>query len=143
MQKITIIGGGNLGSALALGLQKNDAWSVTVTGRKAARLAPLAEAGIATNTDNRAAVADADWIVFCVQPGQMEGVLADLQGTLQPKQHKLVSTATGLSLATLAQQSGPGFTWVRAMPNTASGIGESITCLSAEHLSDAGWDICP
>ena len=140
MKKITIIGGGNLGAALALGLQKTQAWEVTVTGRKASRLQSLADKGLTISTDNSAAVAEAEWVMLCVQPGQIAGVMEEMKGTLVPGKQQLISTATGLSLSALAGFSGPGFTWVRAMPNTASAIGESMTCLSGAGLQESQWE---
>ncbi|HAP64743.1 MAG TPA: pyrroline-5-carboxylate reductase, partial [Cytophagales bacterium] len=139
MKKITIVGGGNLGAALALGMPKNGNWQVTVTGRKAARLAPLSEAGLDTTTDNEDAVRDADWVILCVQPGQVAGVLREMASVLKPGQQHLISTATGVSLEALRSHTPEGMAWVRAMPNTASAIQESITCLSGQGLTDEQW----
>ncbi|MEL6539072.1 MAG: NAD(P)-binding domain-containing protein, partial [Bacteroidota bacterium] len=139
MKKITIVGGGNLGAALALGMPKDGKWEVTVTGRKAARLSPLAEAGLKTTTDNQAAVQDADWVILCVQPMQVSKVLEEVSADLKPGKQHLISTATGVSLEALRTQTPEGTVWVRAMPNTASAIQESITCLSGNGLEEEKW----
>lgn len=141
MKNITIIGGGNLGAAIALGIQKaqRGTWEVLVTGRKAHRLEKLTRQGLAVSTDNIESVRDSDWVILCVQPTQVAGVLEEIKPVLKAGQHTLVSTATGVSIAQLETMTGPGFHWVRAMPNTASAIGESITCLSSPQLDEQGW----
>jgi pyrroline-5-carboxylate reductase len=138
-RRIAILGGGNLGQALARG------WTVAgvvkagdlqVVRRRPERLAELRELGIRTGSDNRAAAEEADVIVIAVQPQQIESLLDDIAESLDPKRHTVISVVSGVSIAVLGAHL-KGVRIVRAMPNTAVTIRESMTCLAArpEHAS--------
>lgn len=138
-RRIAILGGGNLGQALARGwivagvVQPGD---LRVVRRRHERLAELAELGIRTGKDNREAVAASDLIVIAVQPQQVEPLFAEIADRIDPKRHRVVSVVSGVSIAVLTERL-PGVPVVRAMPNTAVTIRESMTCLSArpEHAA--------
>ena len=82
MNKITIIGGGNLGKSIAIGLALSDlidAKDITVTGRSSSKLNALKEeSGVGVSQDNKAAIADAKYIILCVQPKQLKKPSADI-----------------------------------------------------------------
>lgn len=134
---VSIIGGGNLGSALALGWARAglfEAGSIHVTRRHASRLTALAEEGFVTGSDNRAAVAGSDCVILCVQPGQIEEVcreIADVVG-----ERLVISVATGVTLAMLRDLLGEDVSLLRAMPNTAVSTLSSMTCLAAGDASE-------
>ncbi|MDH5604947.1 MAG: pyrroline-5-carboxylate reductase [Cyclobacteriaceae bacterium] len=138
--KIAIIGGGNLGSAIALGLstgKSNTAFGkITVTGRKMSKLEHLWEAGIEISTDNVKVTKESDIIILCVLPGQMEKALLKIKDVLDKKRHILVSTATGIKTSQISSIVGEGVAVVRAMPNTATAIKQSMTCICSENASD-------
>ena len=76
--KITIIGAGNIGGSMAIGLATSKALpaeNITVTARHATSLERFKEFGIRTSTDNVSAVSDADVIFYAVKPWQMEDAL--------------------------------------------------------------------
>jgi pyrroline-5-carboxylate reductase len=130
MKKITIIGGGNLGSAIARGLKTTEV-EMIVTGRSAKRLQKLQDEGIPTSVDNISACENADYIILCVLPTQVISILEELAEGLTEKQ-VVISTATGVTTDEIKSFiQGPV---VRAMPNTASSIGQSMTCLSSSDL---------
>ncbi len=132
-RRIAILGGGNLGQALARGwvaagvVAKTD---LEVVRRRPERLAELASAGIGTGADGRRAAKNADVIVLAVQPQQIQALLDDVGPVLDPKRHRVISVVSGVSIAVLSAQLR-GVPVVRAMPNTAVSIRESMTCLSA------------
>ena len=133
---IAILGGGNLGQAIARGLASTGHYapeSITVTRRRRAALDGLTEHGIRVATDNAAAVRDAHLIIVSVQPKQLSAVLNEIKPVLNAQQHVLVSTITGMSIEAIEQQVGEGFPIVRAMPNTAIAIRESMTTLAAKN----------
>jgi pyrroline-5-carboxylate reductase len=132
---VAVLGGGNLGRALAEGwlnagtLPPDQIW---VTRRQVEKLDDLKERGIRVGDDNRAAVEASTILVLAVQPQQMEALMADIQPVLEAGRHRVISVASGVPLADLAEHVGEGIPVVRAMPNTAVSIGESMTCLSTE-----------
>lgn len=138
-QRIAILGGGNLGKAIAIGLASTDRYEashILVTKRKLPGLEELKSLGIKTTTDNREAVQQADLILLCVQPKQLEYLLVEIRDLLNPQKHVLVSTITGVSIRDIAQLTLEEFPIVRAMPNTAIAIRESMTCLAAKNTSE-------
>jgi pyrroline-5-carboxylate reductase len=135
--RIAILGGGNLGRALALGWVGSGGVApddITVTRRSVEKLADLGERGMRVTSDNQAAVSGADTLVVSVQPQQVAGLLGEIRRAVEPGRHRLISVATGVSIDTLKDLlgTGDGVPVVRAMPNTAVPLGEGMTCLAAE-----------
>ncbi len=130
--KIAIIGGGNLGSAIAEGLISSgfiDATNIIITKRNIATLEPLQQKGVQVTNNNTEAIAQAAWVILAVKPFQIKDILQQLKSSLQPQQHKLVSVITGIWIKDIQEILGTDFTLFRAMPNTAIAIRESITCI--------------
>lgn len=136
--KATIIGGGNIGMALAEGLtraaicKKNE---ITITRRNAASLTAHSEAGFKTSTNNREAILNAAIVFICVLPQQLDEVLADLQPAVDVKNQLFVSVVTGVHTNIFRERLGNKLRIIRAMPNTAMKIGESMTCLAAANVT--------
>lgn len=137
-KKIAIIGGGNLGTAIAEGLIKSEfckAGDITVTKRNTGTIKHLASKGVKVTSDNAAAVRNSELIILAVKPFQVTEILNGLKKVLLPK-HMLVSVITGVLMAeieTMIKKKIPVF---RAMPNTAIAIQESMTCISYSNASD-------
>lgn len=132
-RRIAILGGGNLGQALARGWLAAgvvEPGNLQVVRRRPERLAELAALGVVTGADNQAAAAAADLIVIAVQPQQVEGLLDQIAPVIDARRHQVMSVVSGVSLAVLHARLGD-VPVVRAMPNTAVTIRESMTCLSA------------
>ncbi len=130
-KNITIIGAGNLGLAIAKGLLKSGLLydnTLTITKRKLEGLEPFAEKGIAITSDNKEAAQHADIILLAVQPQQLNNVLEDIKEVLTNK--LIVSTLTGVKLKVLQEKVGENNRVVRAMPNTALAVQQSMTCIS-------------
>src|ERR1700733_5048993 len=131
-KKIAIIGGGNLGSAIAEGLINSGfilPEHIIITKRNIATLKPLEEKGVLVSNDNIEAVEYADWIILAVKPFQVKEILQNLKPHLKPNKHTLVSVITGIWIKDIQEILGNDFTIFRAMPNTAIAIQESITCI--------------
>jgi pyrroline-5-carboxylate reductase len=140
---IAILGAGNVGQALARGLLaagRVAAKDVTLTRRHGDKLGDLASSGFQTTTDNRAAVARASLVIVAVQPRQLDDLLAEIQGSLDPTRHTLVSVVTGASISQIQARLRPELPIVRAIPNTAIAIGQSMTCLAASSLHREALD---
>ena len=138
--RLAILGSGNIGLALAKGLVKaglTAAGHITLTRRNVAALAPLAEAGFDTSADNAAAIQKAGIIVLAVLPQQLNRLLTELTPHLDPARHLLISVVSGVSCQDIRQHTGmPALRVVRAMPNTAISIGQSMTCVASDSASE-------
>jgi pyrroline-5-carboxylate reductase len=135
---IAILGGGNLGAAIAQGIVKAKvakANQVYITRRHSAKLEELKSQGFKVTTNNVEAVKASSVIILCVQPKQLTALLDELKKSLDKKKHVLVSTITGVAVEEIVSKSPEGITIVRAMPNTAIAIGASMTCMCSTNAS--------
>ena len=130
--KIAIIGAGNMGGAVALGLHRfaKDV-SLTVTTAHASTLEKYAALGMEATLDNVSASEGADVVILGVKPWLVQSVLEQIKPSLAGKM--LLSLAAGIPSAQMAQWlSGAD---VKAaytvIPNLAAEIGESMTFASA------------
>ena len=142
-KKITIIGGGNLGRAIAEGLLSGGhhaAASITITRRQTAKLADLAEQGVQVTADNAQAASTADVIVLAIKPHQIIDVLREINPVLRATEQMLISVVTGVSIAEMQEVCGERISLFRAMPNTAIAIRESMTCVATSNASAAEQD---
>ncbi len=132
INKIAIIGGGNLGSAIAEGLLLSKAVNpanITVTRRNVQLLNALHNKGVNTTADNKEAVKNADVIFLVVKPYAAPDILKEIKPLLGNGKI-LVSFVAGMTLEALETAAGPSTAVFRAMPNTAIAICESITCVA-------------
>ncbi|WP_343565077.1 pyrroline-5-carboxylate reductase [Sphingobacterium sp.] len=139
MKKVTIIGSGNIGLSLAKGLVKSEfasAADITLTRRNLNALAEEASQGFTVSNDNKAAVKGADIVVFAILPQQLKKVLVEVAPEIDKKNQIFVSIVSGVSCADLKAVLGDDATVVRAMPNTAIAIAQSMTCIASDHASD-------
>lgn len=135
--KIAIIGGGNLGTAIAEGLLKSKFCKpadVTITKRNTATLKELADKGVTVTSNNSEAVKKSELILLAVKPFQVADVVAGIKKDITAK-HVLVSVITGVSLTDLAAMAKKKIALFRAMPNTAIAIQESMTCISYDNAT--------
>ena len=133
-KKITIIGGGNLGSSIAKGLLKSniEASNICVTRRRIDLLKPLSDLGIKTTNDNAEAVKNADIIIIAVKPYKIEEIFKDIKYHLT-KNQIIVSVVSGISIEQINAFAERELTIYRAMPNTAISITESMTCIAGSN----------
>jgi ketopantoate reductase len=77
--KVHIIGGGNLGVSIALGLSKfSKNNQVTVTRRNTSSIQYLEKLGVTVSTDNKHKIQEADIIILTIKPYQVNTVLAEI-----------------------------------------------------------------
>jgi pyrroline-5-carboxylate reductase len=132
--KIGILGGGNLGKAIALGLvksQKVTPGNIFVSRRKDYLIEDLKELGINTGNDNGSVAEFADVIILAVKPHQALEVLRGIKEKLK-KDHTVISVVTGIKLKQIQDIIGDAPAIFRAMPNTAIAIQESMTCIAGK-----------
>jgi len=138
-KKIALIGGGNLGTSIAEGLIQSGfskPASITITRRNVTALKRFAEKGCKTHSDNRKAVKESEVIILAVKPYNYAAVIKELKTVLDPKKHVLVSVITGVWIEQLQKEIGKPVPVIRAMPNTAIAIQQSMTCLAHAGASD-------
>jgi pyrroline-5-carboxylate reductase len=134
-RKIAIIGGGNLGTAIAEGLLKSKfsrPAEIMVTKRNTATLHSLAERGVTVSSDNNIAVRKSDVIILAVKPYQVADVLSGVRKELTAKK-MLISVVTGSMISEMEEVVGRKIPFFRAMPNTAIAIQESMTCICSRY----------
>ncbi len=146
MKTIAVIGCGNLGQAIVQGLIEDNypAEKLIATRRKLDKISFLAQKGVQITSNNRLAVRSADLLILAVKPYIIPEVIKEIQAEIDPKKHVLISLATGVKVATMKELLGEAkfeMPIVRAMPNTAADVGESLTCLYAHNCDQATTQI--
>jgi len=127
--KIHIIGGGNLGVSIALGLSKfSKSNQVTITRRNTASILYLEQLGVTVSTDNKHNIQDADVIILTIKPYQVSAVFAEILPVLSNK--VIASAVSGLSIENLQNKIGESNSAIRIMPNIAAQFGASATCIA-------------
>ncbi|MCX8491622.1 MAG: pyrroline-5-carboxylate reductase [Cyclobacteriaceae bacterium] len=137
-KKIAIIGGGNLGTAIAEGLLKSGfakPTQITITRRIVSRLEALKAKGVTVTDDNALAIRASEVIIVALKPFNISEVLAGLKDLFDPKKHIVISVVTGVFLKDLSSIFDTSIPIFRAMPNTAIAIQESVTCLCSQGAS--------
>lgn len=138
-KKIAIIGGGNLGTAIAEGLLKSKfskPAEIIVTKRNISTLKWLEEKGIHISSDNIAAVKKSEIVILAVKPFQVTEVLEGIKKELTAGKI-LISVVTGVLISDMDSVVKKKLSYFRAMPNTAIAIQESMTCICNKD-ADAG-----
>jgi len=141
---IAIIGGGNIGSAIARGLVaagKFRSSQIIITRRQVEHLSYMREQSYQVQSDNHDAVKRAGLVIIAVQPQQLVDVLSEIKSDLRPKEQMIISIVSGVRIEELRRQLGVDIPVVRAMPNTAIEIGESMTCLAGLPGDQASLDV--
>lgn len=134
-RQIAILGAGNIGTAIASGLSQSkdfEAGNIILTRRKVELLEPFQKEGFQIQSDNITAVQSADIILVAVEPQQMDTLLNEIKTELDPGRHILISVVSGVSVKMIGNQIDSEIPIVRAMPNTAIAIRQSMTCITSE-----------
>ncbi|UFH36355.1 pyrroline-5-carboxylate reductase [Flavobacterium acetivorans] len=127
--KVHIIGGGNLGVSIALGLSKfSKNNQITITRRNTSSIMHLEQSGIIVSTDNTLHIQEADLIILTVKPYQVDTVLTEILPKITNK--IIASAVSGVDIAALQDKTNGAHTIIRIMPNIAAQFGESATCIS-------------
>jgi pyrroline-5-carboxylate reductase len=138
-KKIAILGGGNLGSSIADGLIQSGfskAKDLTITRRSTALLERFSEMGISVHSDNAKAVKQSEVIILAVKPYNYEEVIQEILPELDPKKHMIVSVITGVWIGDIQKAIAKPVPVIRAMPNTAIAIQQSMTCIAHAGATD-------
>ena len=132
-QHIAILGSGNIGLSLAKGLVKAGICKpqqISLTRRNAVALSELADLGYHTTDNNPKAVRKADFVVLAVLPHQLNKLLDEIRPAIKPEKQLLISVVSGVTCGDIRKQL---VQIIRAMPNTAIAIGQSMTCIATDN----------
>jgi pyrroline-5-carboxylate reductase len=126
---IHVIGGGNLGVAIAKGISTyTKENNVTITRRNTENIQYLEKNGITVSSNNSHHIQSADIIILTVKPYQILSVLNEIKSEISNK--TIVSAVSGVSIETIQKEINSTNSVVRIMPNIAVQFGESATCIS-------------
>ena len=139
--RLTIIGAGNMGGAIARALAGGtyfQASDITCTTRSLQTLEKFEAEGFSVTNDNGKAVSEADVVVFAVKPWLMESVVKEVVPYLNLDRQIVASVAAGISFAQLSSWLGSDSAALfRIIPNTAIEVGSGVTFISSLNASDS------
>lgn len=141
-KRIAVLGSGTMGRAIAAGLLRSgkvQASQLRATARTRATAEKLSvELGLPCSIDNTAAAAEADIVLLCVKPKDIQKLCEGLrQKNALAAAPLLISIAAGVSTGFIEGIVGEGVPVLRAMPNTPCSIGKGMTVVAkGSHASD-------
>ena len=135
VQKIAFVGGGAMAEAIIKGILACGllaAENIFVGNRTQKRCDYLKEKyGINAMTDNKAAVAEADLVIFAVKPQVAPVALTPELVAAMKKDAWVLSIMGSVSIAQLHAYA-PGYPVVRTMPNTPLAVGAGMTAICCD-----------
>ena len=138
-KKIAIIGCGNLGQSILRGLVESESFlpsNVFVTKRNTEVLSEYKAQGVNVGTDNIKAVLASRYIILSLKPHNVLNELKLIAPHLT-KDHVIISLSTGVTISSINSLVGDKFEVFRAMPNTATDVQESLTCVCTTSTNEA------
>jgi pyrroline-5-carboxylate reductase len=138
MKSLSIVGCGNLGVSLVNGLLESktvEPKQFHLARRNTTALAPLKDQGCFVYTENNKCVSQSDVIILGVLPQKINAVLEEIKDSIDESK-LIVSLVSSVTITEIKEVLGANTRVVRAMPNTAIAIRESMTCISGESQDD-------
>lgn len=134
---ICIIGAGNMGGAIAIGIaQCHPQHQITVTTRSGKRTERFAAySNITCSTNNKRATRGADIIILAVKPWAIKDVITQISDVITAEQ-TLISVAGGICLADFKSMLPWSCPIFRVIPNIAASVGESMTFITAMNADE-------
>jgi len=129
---ISILGCGNIGSSVAKGLVRSKhfkAKDIFLTRRNLNLLKKLKNDGFNITSDNKTATNNTTIIILAVAPSELTDLLTNISSLIN-KNHLIISFVSGVEIKSIQNVIGTNIPIIRAMPNTAAELCESMTCLA-------------
>ena len=147
--KLSIIGAGNMGGAIALGLgsgkavKDSDIYCADISPDTLDKIKKV-NANINTTTNSIEAVKDADIVIVAVKPWLIETVINEIKDVLDYKHQIFISIVAGVNFDKLCtflkKEDGSLPTIFRIIPNTAIAVKESVNFVSAYNAANEQID---
>lgn len=141
--KISIIGVGAMGGAMARGFMKSETFrsaDITVSAPSQQTLDKYSETGMSLTHDNRVAAEQADIVCVVVKPWLVEQVLTEIKPVLDYRRQMLVVVAAGVSSEQingwLSKDDGTLPPLFLVIPNTAIEVLSSMTFIVPVNATD-------
>ncbi len=132
-KKIAIIGAGNMGEALIVGMlaakaaQPDELHATDILPNRLDHL--KARYQVQVGTDNKVAVASCDIVILSVEPQVFDHVLNDLRQVLTEAK-LILSVAAGYPIRRIVAHLSPNVRVVRCMPNTPSEVQAGVSAIA-------------
>lgn len=138
--KISVIGAGNMGGAVAKALAQSnlsDNNTLYISNRSQAKLDTLKASfpQFNTTTDNTEAARDADIVILAVKPWVLDTVAHEIAPCIKPGQTIIISVVAAVPFSHYDELLNGGCPTFRVIPNTAAVVGEGISVIAANHAS--------
>jgi len=139
--KVGLIGGGNMGRAIAGGLLRGGMHATDLMIAE-----PLSQQrdilrqelyGIMATDDNRVVAAAVETLLFAVKPQILKTVCEDVAGIVQQTRPLIMSIAAGPTIRDIDNWLGGGLSVVRVMPNQPALIDQGISAMFANDQAAA------
>lgn len=130
--KIAIIGAGNMGSAIGMGIIRSksvEAKDLYVSDFSKENLRKFKDVGANVFSDNSKAVADADAVLVAVKPNVYPDVLRELARVSKINEKLIITIAPGFETEKTKSFFEGGIKVIRAMPNTPAMVGEGMSVI--------------
>ncbi len=138
--KVGLIGGGNMGRAIAGGLLRGGmhATDLMIAEPLPAQCDLLRKElyGIMVTEENKTVAATVDTLLFSVKPQILKPVCENLAEVVQQSRPLIMSIAAGPTIEDIDQWLGGGLSIVRVMPNQPALIDQGISALFANDRTD-------
>lgn len=137
---IAVLGTGNMGTSLLLGIIKaklTPVRKIIACDINSEKLRALANQwNVRTSAQLSEAVEAAEVILLCVKPLTIPEVLKSIKGVIRDD-HLLISIAAGVRISFLQEMIGKPIGIIRTMPNIASTVDEGAAAIAfGDHVSD-------
>jgi len=131
---LAILGCGNIGSSIAKGLVKSGIKSknIFLSRRKINQLNDFNDKGFKITDDNTLAIKQSKIIILAVGPNHIIELIDEINSFVN-KEHLIISIVSGVTIAELESKLNLKNQIVRAMPNTAAMLCESMTCIASNN----------
>jgi len=134
LNRIAIIGAGNLGFSIAKGLIASGLITkdkLILTEKNQSRMNALSNDGYQVIDDNIEAIEQSNLVMLVVKPFQIDELLTEIKGISNLTDKVFVSCVTGIQSTHIYNLLGCKPPLFRVMPNTGIAIQESMSCISA------------
>ena len=131
-----------MGGAFAAGLLKSDIFradDITVANPHENKLERFAQSGASVTTDNKVAIAGADYIVIAVKPKVVKTVIDEIKTDMDYSSQTIINMAASISIAQLSEwleEGGKVPDIVQALPNIGIAERASMTFLSPSRQAE-------